>query len=111
LRRDIQQVMDRDAGVLRTADSLKEARERLDELMNVPSGSPSTESWETTNVACVAAVLVEQALRRTETRGSHWREDFPDRDDVHWRVHQTSTLQPDGSLITVDEPVRLEGAL
>ena len=108
LRRDIQQVMDRDAGVLRTADSLNEARQRLDELMNVSSGSPSTESWETANVACVAAVLVEQAIRRTETRGSHWREDFPDRDDVQWRVHQTSTLQPDGSLITVDEPVRLE---
>jgi L-aspartate oxidase len=108
LRRDIQQVMDRDAGVLRTADSLNEARQRLDALMNVSSGSPSTESWETANVACVAAVLVEQAIRRTETRGSHWREDFPDRDDVHWRVHQTSTLQPDGSLITVDDPVRLE---
>lgn len=110
LRRDIQQIMDRDAGVLRTADSLNDARQRLDAIVSGSSGSPSTESWETANVACVASVLVEQALRRTETRGSHWREDFPDRDDLHWRVHQTSTLQPDGSLRTVDEPVHLEVA-
>jgi len=107
-RRDIQQIMDRDAGVLRSAASLDDARLRIDSLLQETSGFPSTESWETTNVACVAAVLVEQALRRTETRGSHWREDFPVRDDKDWRVHQISTLLPDGSLVTTDEQVRSE---
>ena len=41
------------------------------------SGSPSTATWEATNLVTVAAALVAAAWRREETRGSHWREDFP----------------------------------
>ena len=34
---------------------------------------------------------------REETRGSHWREDFPDRDDEHWRAHLVTRLA-DGTI-------------
>ena len=50
--------------------------------------------WETTNLHTVAAALVAAARLREETRGSHWREDFPDSDDEHWRGHLDVTLAP-----------------
>jgi L-aspartate oxidase len=40
---------------------------------------------------------------RTETRGSHWREDFPDADE-RWRGHLVSRLEPDGALVTELRP-------
>ena len=42
--------------------------------------------------------LVAAAALREETRGSHWREDFPDRDDAHWRGHLDTALTADGTL-------------
>jgi L-aspartate oxidase len=51
------------------------------------------ESWETTNLLTVAGALADAALLREETRGSHWREDFPDRDDRHWSGHFDVTLR------------------
>ncbi|GAO06815.1 putative L-aspartate oxidase [Streptomyces lydicamycinicus] len=59
---------------------------------------PGVEAWEATNLLCVARVLVAAAQRRAETRGCHWREDHPDRDDVSWRRHFRITLDADRAL-------------
>ena len=99
-RRDIQQTMDMHAGVLRSAASLDEAREGLARLAESTPGSERTEDWETTNIHQLATVLVRHARLREETRGSHWREDFPDRDDEHWRVRLVASRSPDGELRT-----------
>jgi L-aspartate oxidase len=106
LRRPMQQVMDLDAGVLRSAESLAVAEGELTLLSDVSGSTPSTEDWETTNLHQIATVLVRQAAMRTETRGSHWREDFPDRDDDRWRVHLISSIDDDGAVRTEEEPVR-----
>lgn len=103
VRRPLQQTMDTDAGVLRSKDSLIDASHWLDNTMTASHGMPCTEDWEATNLASVARVLVEHALQREETRGSHWREDHPStRDD--WRVRLVSTMDADGSLTTVTRP-------
>ena len=50
-----------------------------------PASPPTTvdqESWETTNLLTISAALADAAALREETRGSHWREDFPERDDA-----------------------------
>jgi succinate dehydrogenase/fumarate reductase flavoprotein subunit len=65
---------------------------------------PATENWEATNLLTVASALVLAAQRREETRGSHWREDFPDRDDDSWRGHLNITLDESGTLITDYDP-------
>ncbi|MFJ5227674.1 L-aspartate oxidase [Streptomyces sp. NPDC088400] len=56
---------------------------------------PGVDSWETSNLLCVAQALVAAALAREETRGCHWREDRPERDDTDWRRHLVVRLLPD----------------
>ncbi len=52
-----------------------------------------TEDWEATNLHTVATrARRTRRERREETRGSHWREDFPDRDDERWRVRLVTRL-------------------
>ncbi|HET6635146.1 MAG TPA: FAD-binding protein, partial [Streptomyces sp.] len=99
-RTAIQQIMTEGAGVLRSAAGLARAVERLDALGAAAAeaqgrgkpAEPGVEAWETTNLHLVAKVLATAALRRTETRGCHWREDHPDRDDTAWRRHQIVSL-------------------
>ena len=73
------------AGVLRSEESLARTQETLAALGELSSSDPCTETWEATNLHTVASFLVAAARLRQETRGSHWREDFPDRDDSHWQ--------------------------
>lgn len=100
-RRAVQRIMTAGAGVLRSAESLSTAAEHLERLHTdcaAPPEAAGTESWEATNLLLVARVLVAAALRREETRGCHWREDRPDRDDPAWRRHLLVTLGPDRTL-------------
>jgi L-aspartate oxidase len=105
-RRAMQQVMDEQAGVLRSADSLKIARHWLETSADSAPGRPCTEDWETTNMHAIASVLVEHAIARTETRGSHWREDYPERDDAHWQVRLASHRDDHGNVVTRRIPVK-----
>jgi L-aspartate oxidase len=109
MRRKLQRVMDRDAGVLRSEDSLHNAMEWMDALLadtgSLASARPCTEDWETTNLVMISYVLVSHALLREETRGSHWREDFPDTSDM-WQVRLVSRVDGVDELITTVLPVR-----
>jgi succinate dehydrogenase/fumarate reductase flavoprotein subunit len=98
----LQQAMTAGAGVLRTADSLKATDVALVELRS-SAGRPGLEAWETTNLHTVAAALVAAARQRQETRGSHWREDFPGSDDEHWLGHLDTTLDTTGELVLTYE--------
>ncbi|MFF4755167.1 L-aspartate oxidase [Streptomyces sp. NPDC002514] len=103
----IQRIMTDGAGVLRSdaslakaADQLQrlhaEARDALDE--DGKTAEPGVDTWEATNLLCVARVLVAAARLREETRGCHWREDRPARDDTDWRRHIVVRLNPDRTL-------------
>ncbi len=105
LRRAMQQTMDLHAGVLRSATSLAEAEAELSPMPGTEGARPCTEDWETTNIHSLASVLVRHATMRQETRGSHWREDFPERDDAAWRVRLVSSVDQDGRLATRTEPI------
>ncbi|WUD73970.1 L-aspartate oxidase [Streptomyces sp. NBC_00510] len=102
----IQRIMTRGAGVLRSADSLEGAAAALsrmyadaEELLerDGKTAEPCVETWEATNLCLVARVLVEAARRREETRGCHWREDRPGRDDENWRRHIVVRLPAGGA--------------
>jgi L-aspartate oxidase len=99
-RSELQTLMSRDVGVLRDAKGLHAATDGLAALAERDGGVAGTEAWETTNLLTVAAALVQAASLREETRGAHWRDDFPERDDAHWRGHLDTVLAPDGALTT-----------
>ncbi|WP_298568582.1 L-aspartate oxidase [Streptomyces luteogriseus] len=103
----IQRIMTGGAGVLRSAGSLAKAADQLQRLHtdarealaeNGETAEAGVDTWEATNLLCVARVLVAAALLREETRGCHWREDRPERDDAAWRRHIVVTLNPDRTL-------------
>ncbi|MFC9457164.1 L-aspartate oxidase [Streptomyces sp. NPDC058430] len=109
----IQRVMTQGAGVLRSADSLADAAAGLGRIHAEAAGAlaengktaePGVDTWEATNLLCVARVLVAAARRREETRGCHWREDHADRDDAAWRRHIVVRLNPDRTLAVHTTP-------
>ena len=55
------------------------------------SDQPTLAAWEATNLHSVATALVTAAALRTETRGSHWREDYPD-SSPDWIGHLVATV-------------------
>ena len=79
------------AGVLRNGPGLGRAADALAELAGRTTDRPCTEAWEATNLHTVASLIVASAREREETRGSHWRSDFPDAVE-DWRGHLVSTL-------------------
>ncbi len=98
VRPQLQQLMSANVGVLRDIKGLDATERGLLELSETPAASSDTDSWEATNLLTVALALVGAARMREETRGSHWRDDFPDRDDENWRGHIDTTLAADGTL-------------
>jgi L-aspartate oxidase len=90
VREPLRTAMTRGAGVLRSASSLSEVARELDALASA-RGRARTDTWEATNLMTVATALVGAAARREETRGCHWREDFPDA-RADWLGHLVAGL-------------------
>jgi L-aspartate oxidase len=95
----IRTLMWRAAGLFRTRQGLQDAVERLDQAyddtrrdMNQTTADAS--DWRRFNLLTVSRLVVRAALRREESRGGHFREDFPIRDDLHWRVHLADRNYP-----------------
>jgi L-aspartate oxidase len=87
-RDTIQQVMSEFVGVNRTEEGLSRAASVLEELsglLEVSLRRPA--ELEVQNMVTLATLTAHAARYRTESRGAHWRDDFPARDDAHWRVH------------------------
>jgi L-aspartate oxidase len=99
----LQELMSARAGVLRSGAGLASARSALADLAEQTCDKADADAWQATNLHLVASALVSAALSREETRGSHWREDFPESSDA-WRGHLGVSLTPAG-LGIVFEPV------
>jgi L-aspartate oxidase len=96
IRAELQRAMTRGAGVLRSAESLAGAAKELTRL-GEQRGAARNASWEATNLLTVASALVASAWTRRETRGCHWREDYPTAAD-EWRGHLLDAVGPAGLL-------------
>jgi L-aspartate oxidase len=102
-RHDLQETMSSEVGVLRSAAGLADAAAALDKLAGVPAESVDVDSWETTNLVTISTALADAAALREETRGSHWREDFPARDDDAFAGH-FDVVMSDGATELVFTP-------
>ena len=93
IRGDIQRAMSHGAAVVRSESSLKETLWTLDKLERATTIFANVDAWETTNLFFLANAIARSALERTESRGSHSREDFPETSpDWEKRVHQSIDL-------------------
>jgi L-aspartate oxidase len=101
IRIPMQRAMTRGAGVLRSADSLAATGTELARLA-AGRATARTASWEATNLLTVATALTGAAYVREETRGCHWREDFPAA-RTEWMGHLLGAITPAGSLVDVWE--------
>jgi L-aspartate oxidase len=96
-REELARQMSAGAGVIRTDTSLHVAALAL-AAARTEGIEPRPEAWDATNLHTVSTALVAAAARREETRGCHWREDYPDRDDERWHGHLLAALGIDGVL-------------
>lgn len=80
LRSAIQQTMSRHVSVIRNASGLGQAIETLDGLCDAARHGTGRDGWEAANMALAAIAIATAALHREESRGAHYRSDFPDRD-------------------------------
>jgi L-aspartate oxidase len=86
VRKDITETTTTGAGAVRNATGLNKTIDKLSELAQKTTKLSSTQSWEATNLLTVSSFLSNAAFRREESRGSHWRSDFPERNDSRWLV-------------------------
>ena len=110
VRPALQAVMTEQVGVLRSATGLVHA---LDELaaFGEKAGDVGTSAWEATNLVTISTALAESARLREETRGSHWREDFPERDDARCSGHVDVALGDSGMAVEFSPAPPSDGAV
>ena len=113
LRAEMQAIMQEDAAVYRTGESLQNGCNRLQALWQKKSdikvsdrglvwNTDLMETLEFENLIAQAVVTVESGNNRTESRGAHAREDFPDRDDKTWMKHTLAYLDQTTGKVKVD---------
>lgn len=97
LRREMEQILSANVGIFRTEAALQEAVDRIRELharaarIGLRGGGRGGDpelgaALRLPGMLRLAYCIAKGALARTESRGSHYREDFPKRDDAHWLV-------------------------
>ncbi len=86
----IQELMWKHAGIVRTAAGLKQAIARLEEISTQVSRPQSRREFEARNLQIAGLLVARSALAREESRGAHYRTDFPDHNDVKFRKHSVA---------------------
>jgi succinate dehydrogenase / fumarate reductase, flavoprotein subunit len=113
LRGRMQQVMQANCAVFRTGEVLHEGSKLIHQVFDGIAdvrvadrsliwNSDLVETLEFVNLIEQAVVTMDSAVNRTESRGAHAREDFPDRDDTNWMKHTLAWLDNKTGKVTID---------
>jgi fumarate reductase flavoprotein subunit len=108
IREEMQQALERGAGIYRTHDSLAAAANKVAELQerfrsvaiedhSHTFNTELTAALELAYMLDVAEAIIQCALNRRESRGSHQRTDYPQRDDTNFLAHSLLSRNEDGS--------------
>jgi succinate dehydrogenase / fumarate reductase flavoprotein subunit len=117
IRLDMQQAMQNDCAVFRTAAVLEQGARKIEDVTasmrdlgitdrSMIWNTDLVEALELDNLLAQATTVIRSALNRTESRGAHAREDFPHRDDKNWLKHTVTWLK-DGKVTIGYRPVHL----
>jgi L-aspartate oxidase len=95
---DVRDLMWQHVGLVRTREGLVEATARLSAWQaatkNAQAASPGDEGLRrVASLVAVGHLIARAALRREESRGGHFRADFPKRDDINWKRHIADALR------------------
>ncbi|HKP00853.1 MAG TPA: FAD-dependent oxidoreductase [Nitrospiraceae bacterium] len=117
IREELGQAMSRHLGLVRTHDSMSSAISALAALTHRAAAvtvqdkgqvfnTDLVQAFELQSLLDVAETIVVSALARQESRGAHYRSDFPVRDDQRWLRHSLIRRTPEGPALTY-EPVTI----
>ncbi|HYN99360.1 MAG TPA: succinate dehydrogenase flavoprotein subunit, partial [Actinomycetota bacterium] len=118
LREELQSRMTNDCGVERSEETLMRAAEHISDLQaryrevaiddrSAAYNQDLMEGVELGFLLDLAEVTVAAALARTESRGGHYRKDFPERDDENWLKHSLIARDPAGAITKSFKPVQI----
>ena len=110
IREELGQLMSLNLGLVRTHESMSAAISSLRTLTQRAAAvtvqdkglvfnTELVQAFELQSLLDVAETIVTSALARTESRGAHYRSDFPKRDDTRWLQHTLATRTPDGPVL------------
>lgn len=116
IREAMQHTMQKHAAVFRTAETLQEGVDKMNEIYasfndvavkdrSLVWNSDLMETFELANLLDCAQTSIQCAMNREESRGAHAREDFPDRNDEQWMKHSIAWVDEAGKVSIDYRPV------